>query len=311
MALLPRIAHTWSAAAGLSLAVLGCTSLPKNPLASKPNESANTAESGSGELVSDQALKNPTRIQLAYGQWQEQLGQQAEARESYNKVLSAQPKNVDAMLGLARIDQAAGLMDDAETRLKRALKLAPKDARVLATYGNFYAAQQDWQKAIEKHQLAAKLAPEDPRYEFLLGVSMARSGEVEASYPHFARSVGDAQAHYNLGYILYEEGDRAGSLEHFEQALALKPDLTLAQTMIDKLNQRSDGAVLAKGTRNSLHATPASGIRTVPVISDGAADSRATPQSLPLRNQAPVSPAQPPAGLTPAQLEQWRNQQGQ
>lgn len=314
MAAFRQLSRGWYAAAGLSLAVVGCTTTPKNPLASKSNEQpAATAVSGSGEFASNAGPKDPAKIHLAYGQWQEQMGQQAEARDSYSKVLEDQPKNLDALLGMARVDQAGGLMGDAEERLKKAHKLAPKDPRVQASYGNFYAAKQEWDKAVECHQAAVKAAPNDPRYQFLLGVALARSGDVDAAYPYFVRSLGDAEAHYNLGLILHEQGDRAGSLEQIEQALALKPDLTQAQAMLERLQQRSDQPILANGSqRAGIGATPISGVRSVPLKSD-------TQHIPPSKAGAPLprtggqfqSASQPPAGLTPAQQEQWRNQQAQ
>lgn len=315
-----RILSAWCAAAGLSLAVAGCTSAPKLPTIAKSGTGApaTTAVSGSGDFAPDSGPKNPAKVRLAYGQWQEQMGQQAEARESYAKVLAEQPKNIEAMLGLARLDQASGLYSDAETRLKKATKLAPKDPRVLATYGNFYAAQGEWNKAIDKHQAAVKHAPDDPRYQFLLGVALARSGAVDEAYPHFIRSVGEAQAHYNIGYILYEAGDRPAAMDHFNKALELKPDLAIAQAMADRLQQGTDATVQAKGTEAAdAKVTPtASKVRTIPLMKhEERVPLKGNESSLPRAKRSTQASAdsssaqEPPAGLTPSQLEQWRNQQ--
>jgi tetratricopeptide (TPR) repeat protein len=310
-----RIQRAWCAAAGLSLAVAGCTTAPKIPALAKAAGPATTAVSGtSGDFAPDSGPKNPTKIRLAYGQWQEQMGQQAEARESYAKVLAAQPKNIEALLGLARLDQASGLYTDAEERLKKAMKLGPKDSRVLATYGNFYSAQGDWKQAVEKHQAAVKHAPDDPRYQFLLGVALARSGDTEEAFPYFIRSVGDAQAHYNLGYILFEAGDRAGAMDHFNKALALKPDLEIAQTMVDRLQNGNDKTMLANGTESK-----SSQVRSIPLTKQEAlvplqGNESSLPRGTRRSASAPASiraPQSPPDGLSPAQLEQLRNQQGQ
>lgn len=328
MAMRKLLKPSWCAAAGLSLAVAGCTSTSKLPLAAKNPAPAATAVSGSGEFAPDTGAKHPEVVHLAYGQWQEQMGQQAEARESYLKVLAKQPKNVEAMLGMARLDQAAGLYTDAEERLNKARKLAPKDPRVLANFGNFYSAQSQWDKAIEMQQAAVKQAPEDQRYQYLLGVALARSGQVDAAYPHFVRAVGDAQAHYNIGYILYEQGDRAGALQKMEQALTLRPDLEIAQQMVDRIQQRGDNTVLASATDQVASGpvtTPVSSVRTVPLTKqEEMLPLKGNEALLPRGNSPsgfttrPVSPTMPataqpaaPQGLSPAQLEQLRNQQGQ
>ncbi len=316
-----RLVASWCTAAGLSLlgvgcAVLtagGCATAPKSPFAKKAQEPASTAVSGSGNFASNDGMKNPSKVYLAYGQWQEQMGQQAEARESYGKVLADHPKDVEALLGMARLDQAAGLMDDAELRLQKASKISPKDPRVLASYGNFYAAQQNWPRSIDKLQAAVKQAPDDPRYQFLLGVSLARSGDADQAYPYFIRAVGDAQAHFNIGYILYEQGDRAAGEKHFVQALALKPDLAPAQTMLDRIHHKQGDTMLVKGTEDA--DSPAAGVRTIPLnTQEERVPLQGNETSLPRSTTRRVSNSslpEPPPGLTPAQLEQWRNQQGQ
>jgi tetratricopeptide (TPR) repeat protein len=310
-----RITRAWCAAAGLSLAVAGCSTAPKVPAVTKAAGPATTAVSGSsGDFAPDSGPKNPTKVRLAYAQWQEQMGQQAEARESYAKVLAAQPKNIEALLGLARLDQASGLYPDAEERLKKATKLGPKDARVLATYGNFYSAQGDWSKAVEKHQAAVKNSPDDPRYQFLLGVALARSGDTDQAFPYFIRSVGDAQAHYNIGYILFENGDRAGAMDHFNKALSLNPELEVVRTMVDRIQNGGDKTILAKGTdSNSPQVRPiplTTQEALVPLQGNEASLPRGSRRSasVPASNRATQSPSD---GLTPAQLEQMRNQQGQ
>jgi Tfp pilus assembly protein PilF len=317
MAELSRIARAWGVGAGLSVAVAGCSLTSKKIVDSKPAPPASTAVSGSGDFAPDTGAKNPEKVHLAYGQWQEQMGQQAEARDSYGKVLAKDPKNLEALLGMARLDQASGLTEDAENRIKKAMKLAPKDPRVLATYGNFYGGQGEWKKAVEKHQAAVKQAPDDPRYQFLLGVALARSGDVDGAFPYFIRSVGDAQAHYNLGYILFETGQKAGALQHFEQALALKPDLEPAQAMVDRIQQRGGATILAHGAQAGGPATPISSVRSIPV-------TRHEGETVPLRgNEAALmrgarrtdalpqnSPHDSPhSGATAAQLEQLHNQQ--
>ncbi len=316
MAELSRIVRAWGVGAGLSVAVAGCSLTSKKTADSKPSPPSSTAVSGSsGDFAPDTGAKNPEKVHLAYGQWQEQMGQQAEARDSYGKVLAKEPKNLEALLGMARLDQASGLAADAENRIKKAMKIAPKDPRVLATYGNFYGSQGDWKQAVEKHQAAVKQAPDDLRYQFLLGVALARSGDFDGAFPYFIRSVGDAHAHYNIGYIQFETGNKAGALQHFEQALALKPDLEAAQAMVDRLHQRGGSTILANGSQAGGPATPISSVRSIPLTRQE--------ENIPLHgNQASLlrgarrsdtlpqnSPYNPQSGATAAQLEQQRNQQ--
>jgi tetratricopeptide (TPR) repeat protein len=44
-----------------------------------------------------------------------------------------------------------------------------------------------------------------------------------------------AQAHFNLGSILAEQGKKAAAIEHLEQAVALDPNFAPAKQRLDEL----------------------------------------------------------------------------
>ena len=60
--------------------------------------------------------------------------------------------------------------------------------------------------------------------------SLASSGDVNRALPLFAQTVGEAEAHYNVGYILYEKGDATGAERQFLAAVLKKPGLESAVT---------------------------------------------------------------------------------
>ncbi|MCH8278575.1 MAG: tetratricopeptide repeat protein, partial [Proteobacteria bacterium] len=75
------------------------------------------------------------------------------------------------------------------------------------------------------------IAPEETTYRYDLAVVLARSGRITEALPHFSRTVGDAEAHYNIGYILYKQGDLASAERQFQQALLTRPDLAEAHVL--------------------------------------------------------------------------------
>lgn len=201
-----------------------------------------------GETPPPKKIKDPAKLNLAYGRWQEQIGQLAEARRSYDLVLKEEPKSVDAMLGIARLDQLGGRTREAETGFLNAAKLKPNDAHVADAVGQFYASTEKWPEAIRWTESAlnmAKAAPlntsEVSSIEFHLATVKARSGDLPGSLPHFVKSVGEAEGHYNIGYILYERGQTAAAALEFERALAIRPDLAQAQSMLDEIRAGQAG----------------------------------------------------------------------
>ena len=216
----------------LTLTFVGCASFPK--LASnKPKKPTSTV--GSAEFTSSNKLKNPAKLHLAYGGWHEQAGDYQEARQSYQKVLEKNPKDLEAILGLARIDQVYERYDECNEHLETARKYHPKDPRVFVAKGRMHAARGEWSLAVEEMRTAQKLAPFDPIYDYHLAEAEARSGDYTAALDHFTRSVGPAEAHFNVGYILNEQGRTAEAETHLKKALKLKPDLKQAQTTLAEM----------------------------------------------------------------------------
>ncbi len=226
--------------------LIGCSSLTNLTAAAKAksgNQAKSTSSVGSPDISTSKKLKNPSKIHLAYGAWHEQSGNLPEARKSYLKVLEKSPKDVEALLGLARIDRAYDRTEEADKFLKKAMKYHPKDPNVLVAVGQLYASNGEWPEAIEKLKAAQKLAPYDSIYEYHLAVVEARAGEIQPAITHFTHSVGPAEAHYNIGHILSEEGKTAEAEVHLMKALKLKPDLKQAETAL---------ASIRSGNANSI-----------------------------------------------------------
>lgn len=214
-------------------------------------------------------LKNPTKLDLAYAKWQEQLGNATEARERYQRVLHDEPQSVEAILGLARLDQLAGRTAEAEQGFRKALKVSPNDPLVLDALGQFYASQEKWPQAIDILKAAVQAAPNDNTIRFHLAVATAKSGDIATARPLFVNSVGEAEAEYNLGLILHDQGKLDLAEQHFTQALVKKPTLEQAQYWLNEVRIEKETKNLLAGTsgrpRPDLHA-PAGALPTNTVL---------------------------------------------
>ncbi len=185
-----------------------------------------------------QDLKNPAAVHLSYAKLSEHLGNLVDARESYEFVLDEQPNSVEAILGLARIDQLAGRHSAAETGFRRALAMAPNDPQVLDNAGQYFASVENWNQSIELLNRAALAAPGDPEIRYHLAVAQATSGDIAGAMPHFVKTVGEAQAHYNIGLILHKQGRLPESEREFAIAVEQRPDLEAAQIWLEDTRQQ-------------------------------------------------------------------------
>lgn len=254
----------FAACASAALTFAGCVSSPSGMTADYSLQGTQVPQAETANTVWDQLktwrdamasgqtdqpkLKNPGKLHLAYARWQEQLGNLVEARESYELALGDDPRSVDAVLGLARLDQLNGRPHLAEQRYLRALRLKPNDANVLDATGQFYAQQGKWDRSIDLLQQSVIASPNESTHRYNLAVALARSGRFDEALPHFSRTVGEAEAHYNVGYILYEQGDLARAEREFLQAVLKRPKLGEAQQMLEEVRaHRAQGQMLAGG----------------------------------------------------------------
>lgn len=184
---------------------------------------------GSADIPTPTKLRNPSKIHLAYAGWHEQNGNYAEARTEYFKVLEKNPKDLEALLGLARIDQMYDRVDECDQHLAKALKLYPKEPKVFLAIGQAHAARKDWTVALENLRTAQKMAPFEPIYDFHLAVAEVGAGEVDAGLAHFIRTVGEADAHFNVAQIQMRQGNMVEAEKHLVKATKLKPEFRRAE----------------------------------------------------------------------------------
>lgn len=233
----------------LSISLVGCTTFSKLT-ASKPKKQPQQSV-GSAEFSVSDKLKNPAKVHLAYGGWHEQSGDLPEARKSYMKVLESSPKDLEAILGMARIDEAVEQYDECDKWLEKAQKYHPKDPRTFVAIGRTHAARKEWHQALDNLRVAKKLSPYEPIYDYHLAEVEARSGDYQSALDHFTRAVGAAEAHYNVGHILHENGRSKEAETHLKKALQLKPELKAAQMALAEIQAGHADEVLPAGYKSA------------------------------------------------------------
>lgn len=247
--------------AGLALSS-GCRTTAENGLSDSSSRSLwrpkflKASASQVPEQVPDEplpSLKDTTDISLAYARWMEDVGNLVEARRKYTEVTDAKPKNIEAILGLARVDQLSGRPHEAEQGFLKALKLDENSAVAMHALGQFYASQDRWTEAVTQLNKAMLSAPTEKKYRYDLAVAMVHTGDVNAALPHFVRTVGDAEAHYNVGLILHEEGKLREAESQMLLAVTKKPQLHEAQYWLDEI-RREQETVLASHTTSAESA---------------------------------------------------------
>lgn len=237
-------------------------------------------------------IKDPLTLKLHYARWAEQMNEYPDARRNYTEVLEERPENFDAILGLARIDQASGDNVSAEAGFRRAMSLQPDSPIAQHALGQFMLSQGRVTESLPLLQQALMGQPADKACRYHLAEALAKSGDIQGALPHFQQTVGAAAAHYNVGTVLHDRGDYQGAEQHFRQSLMINPQLERARGALATLPRHHPSANVAQAASRGVSS-----------------------QGAPMRSPAPqITPAAhhmstPVNSLTPAQRQQLSNQQ--
>lgn len=149
----------------------------------------------------------------------------ASASDAYERILKDDPRNTDALLGLALIHLRKGNYSTAETLIYKTLALSPRDSQALAllsplrstgssaqeesrllraladqpdaaplhfALGNLYARQARWREAQQAYFKATVGDRDHPDYLFNLAVSLDRINQLQAARQYYHAAIAAA-----------------------------------------------------------------------------------------------------------------------
>jgi putative PEP-CTERM system TPR-repeat lipoprotein len=158
----------------------------------------------------------------------------AVARRRFEAVLAKDPNNVRALLWIADLRaRAGGSSDEVATLIGKAVSAAPDDvAPRLALIAN-YARNKDPKRALTAAQDAQRALPENPQVLEALGRAQLAAGETNQAISTYAKLT-QLVPQWPLGWLRLAQAqtagkDEAGAIASLKRALAVQPDLALAQ----------------------------------------------------------------------------------
>ncbi len=137
-------------------------------------------------------------------------GDAAGAAAAYRDVLARDPANAHALAALARLGRAAA--PETESQLRSLIAERPA-APLLFALGNLLAADQRWADAQAAYFEAASLAPAQADYVYNLAVALDRLGQPRAAARHYARALELASGGGTAAFDLAATRARLAALE--------------------------------------------------------------------------------------------------
>jgi tetratricopeptide (TPR) repeat protein len=212
----------------------------------------------------------PPRVLLAFAEKKErdadlikdnpegQIRVYDEARRIYQEILKAEPDQIEACRGLARIYGRMADYERAQESYNRALARHPRDLTLWYEQGMMHNRRKDWAAGAQCFRKALEVDPENQRCLKALGFTLARAGQLSESVSCLTRAMGSAAAaHCNVAQMLLhmsdmEPGQPRESREelarqHLRQALQADPHCERAQELLASLQTHA-----ATPTRGSV-----------------------------------------------------------
>lgn len=185
------------------------------------------------------------RLHVEVARLNEHAGRLDEAERHYQAALAMDRNDFSATLNYARLKDRQGDSGAAFELYRRAVQTHPREASVYNYLGLHYDRRGMPEEAAATFIQAVQLKPEEPLYRNNLAHVLVQLGRLPAAYEHLHAVHGEAVAYYNLGYLLHQRGQREAAVQHLTAALRRNANLTPARQLLAELapNMRTGAAV--------------------------------------------------------------------
>jgi serine/threonine-protein kinase len=166
-------------------------------------------------------------LHVTLGHLQATLGRDSLALQEFQKVLEINPRDADALIGMAGVHEQMGHIPDAEATYKRAIALRPDYWDGYRALAEFYDRQNRLQDSIAQYRRIIELTPDNPEAYSDLGVQyleLKDSQSLSAAEVAFQKSIQLApnyQAYANVGWLYIEQKRYAEAAAATRKALEL------------------------------------------------------------------------------------------
>jgi tetratricopeptide (TPR) repeat protein len=230
-------------ALGVLASCAGCLSKPSGPTSTLDPNGFNEKN---WTFVRGKQKQN-TDPYVAFGLYREQLASQKgispaeeyglreQALKAYQEALTVNPRDKSALVALAQLYNRRGDPDKALQTYQKAAKFHPKDGMVWFNFGLFHCQRKEWGAALDCLTKAADLNPDNRDYVNTLGFTLAKVGRLDEGASCLAKTMGKAEAHFNVARLLERENQVEMSKHHLRLALQLKPDHRPAGELLAQL----------------------------------------------------------------------------
>lgn len=153
----------------------------------------------------------------------------------FQKALEQSPGDPKFLVAFGRLYDRRGDFQNALSFYQQALQSDPNNCGALNAMGICYAKQGDFDSALAHLSHASQLQPQNARYKNNMANVLADAGRVDEAYAQLVSVHGEAGAHYNLGYMLLQQGKPAEARRELDLALQANPYMEQARSLLNSV----------------------------------------------------------------------------
>jgi tetratricopeptide (TPR) repeat protein len=186
---------------------------------------------------------------IAAGDLAKSRGDMNNAVAQYQQAVRVEPKNVNALRHLGKQHVDMQNYTEAEKTFASAVAVAPTDPAPLNDLAICLAQQKRFDDSIVNLNKAIALRPHLTAYRNNMADVLVKSGRPREAFEHLAVVHSKADAHYNLGFLLRQEGQFDAARQHFATAAQIDPQLDAAHQALEEMG----GAPAAQTVNRSVN----------------------------------------------------------
>jgi len=266
----PRWTACWLAIAAGCLLPAGCGNHPEQD----PSASTAQPEAEIKALPADRPSEPAVEFALAMerGRKLERERKEPEAEQLYQRLIARYPDRYESYHRLGILADRQQRFDEAQQLYGRAIRLRADDPDLFNDLGYSLFLQGKLEEAERELLKAVALAPMHARSRNNLGLVYGHLGRYQEALEQFLQAGSEADAHYNLGYVLASVEDFARAKRCLERALAVDPNHERSRRALEEFRQ------FESAQKGSVRPQPGSENRrqTGPDRTDRRADPRVT-----------------------------------
>jgi len=166
-------------------------------------------------------------VHTTLGHLRSKLGENDLAVQEFQQVLDINPRDADAMIGMAGVYERMTRIPDAEATYKRAIALRPDYWEGYRALAEFYGRQKRVQDSIAQYRRIIELTPDNPEAYSDLGVEYMElqdsqsASAAEAALQKSIQLAPNYQAYMNLGWLYIQQKRYQDSIAPTRKAIEL------------------------------------------------------------------------------------------